>query len=189
MSYIIKNKEIKIFEVDRKKIENIKFPMIEVRTNGIVKQIIMLEISSRNGKINYTSGSGQTLTLDGPNISKTNGFDINLISMRIIGLNPFNNLLPKNFESSEYIREYKFLYGSTNLKTIKFQCKLFSIEKNNITISSIDYDLTRFDENCKGNGIEFTNRFYSEDNGLIRTSKQWIYKDKIFATYYILKPE
>ena len=81
-------------------------------TNGIVKQIIMLEISSRNGKINYTSGSGQTLTLDGPNISKTNGwYQFNIT--RIIGLNPFNNLLPKILKVQN-IREYKFLYGSTN---------------------------------------------------------------------------
>ena len=58
-----KTKEIKVFS--KKELEEISYPLIEVKTNGILKQALMLPISNRNNITNYISGSGQSITIQG----------------------------------------------------------------------------------------------------------------------------
>ena len=50
-----------IKEIKRDEIKDIPYPLIEVRTNGILKQVVMLPLSERGGYSNYTSGEGQNL--------------------------------------------------------------------------------------------------------------------------------
>ena len=63
----------------REMVDGINYPLIEVRTNNIVKQSLMLPLTVREDYLNYSSGSGQSLTA-GINGDKTNGFGILNIS-------------------------------------------------------------------------------------------------------------
>ena len=63
---------------NRSDLDNVKYPLIEVRTNHVIKQVLLLQISYRDGFANYFSGSGQAF-MQGALITKTNGFDANLI--------------------------------------------------------------------------------------------------------------
>ena len=82
--YKSQNKEKKVIPITKEMIEKINYPLIEIQTNGILIQTLMLPLSTRNGIVNYTSGSGQLITLHGSLITKTNGMDVNLISLQII---------------------------------------------------------------------------------------------------------
>ena len=55
MNSLSEDKPIKVFS--RKELENIKYPLIEIKTNGILKQALMLPLSQRNNYYNYSSGS------------------------------------------------------------------------------------------------------------------------------------
>ena len=83
-------KEPKIFS--RKEFSNINYPLIEVKTNGILIQALMLPLSERNGYRNYTSGLGQNITLKNHHIIRTHGMDIFLNSSEIKNLNPISNI-------------------------------------------------------------------------------------------------
>ena len=63
-------------------LKDFNYKIIEIKTTGVVKQLLMLPISTRNNFINYTSGNGQSLTLyDGYSIIRENGFNFNLVSL------------------------------------------------------------------------------------------------------------
>ena len=63
--YKNQNKEKKVIPITKEMIEKIDYPLIEIQTNGILIQTLMLPLSTRNGIVNYTSGSGQLITLHG----------------------------------------------------------------------------------------------------------------------------
>ena len=112
-----KEKPFKSF--DRQELNNIDYPLIEIRTNGVIKQNLMLQISLRNNIVNYTSGSGQTLTMQGALVTKTNGFNTNLISVKtshkspLIFLENIENW--KNFDN----RTYTFVTPGFTTENIK----------------------------------------------------------------------
>ena len=60
-------KPIKIFS--RKELETINYPLIEIQTNGILKQSLM-PLSQRDNYFNYSSGSGQLITINGFVVTK-----------------------------------------------------------------------------------------------------------------------
>ena len=72
-----------IKEIKRDEIKDIPYPLIEVRTNGILKQAVMLPLSERGGFSNYTSGEGQNLTKNGALITKTFGLNVGMISHKV----------------------------------------------------------------------------------------------------------
>ena len=72
---------IKVFS--RQELENIHYPLIEIQTNGILKQSLMLPLSQRDNYFNYSSGSGQLITMNGFVVSKTNGINIDLLLVQV----------------------------------------------------------------------------------------------------------
>ena len=70
----------------------IEYPFIEVRSNGFIRQILMIPISNRNNITNYISGDGKSLTMDGGLISKTNGMNNWLLSVETNRKSPFYEL-------------------------------------------------------------------------------------------------
>ena len=61
-------------------LNHINYPLIEIKTEGILKQALMLPLSTRDGYVNYTSGSGQIITMKGA-VVRTNGMNNHLLSM------------------------------------------------------------------------------------------------------------
>ena len=104
-----KNNNYEIINVTEDIVESIDYPVIEVRTNGIAKQLLMLQITQRGHYKNYLSGEGRSLTLNKSVISKTNGFDVGLLSVEL----EKNSLLTKSnpfgpWNSSE-TKKYSFI--------------------------------------------------------------------------------
>ena len=81
--YKNRNKEVEIVEIPREKISNLPYDILEIRTNGILKQGVFLLMTSRGTYKNFTSGMGQLLTFNGAILTKTNGLDVFLNSLEI----------------------------------------------------------------------------------------------------------
>ena len=136
-------------------IREINYPLIEVQTNGLVIQTVMLPLSTRNNFVNYTSGSGQLLTLNGSLISKTNGMDVNLISLYI---NPESPLIKKtdisNWTKDKFYKEYKFIKTTYMVETIKFECRFENFLIDEIFILE-ELSLTKVTEVCENKKYKF----------------------------------
>ena len=68
-----KANETDLMEISKDDVENINYPLIQVRTNDVLKHAVRLPISNRNGYTHFLSGSNQSITLHGTMITKTNG--------------------------------------------------------------------------------------------------------------------
>ena len=85
--------ELKSFTSDMFK--NFDYPIIEVKTSGIIKQILMLPLTQRDDYFNYSSGNGQSIVYSGQFIAKTNGFEAHLLSFETKELDSMIDKSPK----------------------------------------------------------------------------------------------
>ena len=189
--YMKKNDyDLKIFSRDE--IKNIPYPLIEIRTNGILKQALMLPLSERNGFSNYTSGDGQNLTKNGAIISKTYGMNVGMISHRIQSRSPFLYLTKPNEWNDESFHEYEFISPSHGSKKVIVKCKIIKEKEGTIDILKIKYKTSQFSEKCSSDKYKFINYYWVDNDGFVWKSIQWIGMDmsskkNIYAQLYVLK--
>ena len=100
-------KPIKIFS--RQELEYINYPLIEIQTNGILKQALMLPLSQRDNYFNFSSGSGQLITMNGFVVTKTNGINIDLLSVEVSLKKPLLKKIEPRLWPLEGKRKYSFL--------------------------------------------------------------------------------
>ena len=185
--YKSQNKEKKVIPITKEMIEKIDYPLIEIQTNGILIQTLMLPLSTRNGIVNYTSGSGQLITLHGSLITKTNGMDVNLISLQIDSTNP---LIQKekiiNWSKEKFLKTYQYLTPTFSIETLKFECKFENFVKDTIFVLE-EIVLTKVTEKCVNNEISFKNFYWVNKEGIVISSSQWLNKFNIVANIKILK--
>ena len=185
--YKSQNKEKKVIPITKEMIEKIDYPLIEIQTNGILIQTLMLPLSTRNGIVNYTSGSGQLITLHGSLITKTNGMDVNLISLQI---DPTNPLIQKekiiNWSKEKFLKTYQYLTPTYSIETLKFECKFENFVKDKIFVLE-EIVLTKVTEKCVNNEISFKNFYWVNKEGIVISSSQWLNKFNIVANIKILK--
>ena len=185
--YKSQNKEKKVIPITKEMIEKINYPLIEIQTNGILIQTLMLPLSTRNGIVNYTSGSGQLITLHGSLITKTNGMDVNLISLQI---DPTNPLIQKekiiNWSKEKFLKTYQYLTPTYSIETLKFECKFENFVKDKIFVLE-EIVLTKVTEKCVNNEISFKNFYWVNKEGIVISSSQWLNKFNIVANIKILK--
>ena len=185
--YKSQNKEKKVIPITKEMIEKINYPLIEIQTNGILIQTLMLPLSTRNGIVNYTSGSGQLITLHGSLITKTNGMDVNLISLQI---DPTNPLIQKekiiNWSKEKFLKTYQYLTPTFSIETLKFECKFENFVKDTIFILE-EIVLTKVTEKCVNNEISFKNFYWVNKEGIVISSSQWLNKFNIVANIKVLK--
>ena len=191
-SFSTSENEYKIKIIKKNEIKDIPYPLIEIRTNGILLQAVMLPLSERNGFSNYTSGSGQNITMYGATISKTYGLNVGMISHKIINANHFAVLTPVEEWSKESIHEFRFLTPSFKSKNFIFNCIIRPIMEEKINILDVDFLTTKFEEKCVSKKYKFTNIYWVSSEGFVWKSKQWIgfdmsNKEQIYADLYILK--
>ncbi len=171
---------------NRSDLDNVKYPLIEVRTNHVIKQVLLLQISYRDGFANYFSGSGQALTMQGALITKTNGFDANLISLKI----PKNSsmLVLKSIDKwkKSEKRTYKFVTSGFQEQIIEVLCERSFKKKKKIKIYGIDYDLTKVVETCRNSKLNFENIYWVDYEGFVWRSKQWVSPKRVFIDINIL---
>lgn len=180
------NKAIKVF--NREELKGVKYPLIEIQTNGILIQALMLALTERENYVNYSSGSGQQLTMQGGLITKTKGMGTNLVSLAINKNSPFLIRQDPNKWPSNNFRTYGFLNPSNQIDSYIFSCKLIVKEKEIIEIVNINYSVTKVLEECDSQGKSFANLYWVSDNGFIWRSKQWISPKEIYAYTNIINP-
>ncbi|MDA9735028.1 YjbF family lipoprotein [SAR116 cluster bacterium] len=178
-------KPIKSFT--REMLKHINYPLIEVKTNGVLIQALMLPISQRDNYSYYSSGSGQTIVFNGAIISKTNGININLISVELEQQQYLSSLIypQKPLLASKKI--YSYLTADNKINIKEFFCKYKFGEKETINIVGIEFDLVRFIEKCKNDKSSFTNIYWLDENGFIWKSNQWL-NDEVEAKITIINP-
>lgn len=179
-------KPIKYFTRDI--LSHINNPLIEVQTNGLVRQVLMLPLSIRNGYLNYSSGANQGLTLKGSIVTKTQNFGTNMISLMINEQNQLFKKTPIENWKSNYSKEYIFLMGNYQNREIKVSCIINTPTKEEIEIVQIKYEVFKVQEFCKNEKVSLTNIYWVDSNGYIWRSKQWISPDNIYATINIINP-
>ena len=178
-------KPIKIFS--RQELENINYPLIEIKTNGILKQSLMLPLSQRNNYFNYSSGSGQLITMNGFVVSKTNGINIELLSVEVPKESPLLNKIEPRFWPLKGNRKHSFLTHLNQIKNYLFSCEFELLEKEKIIIVEIDYNLIKITENCIGDLDSFENVYWVDDDGFVWKTKQWL-RNEVYADISVIKP-
>ena len=185
MNSISAEKPIKTFS--RQELENINYPLIEIQTNGILKQSLMLPLSQRNNYFNYSSGSGQLITMNGFIVTKTNGINIDLLSVELPKQSPLLKRSEPRHWPLDGFRIHSFLTHLNEIKKHSFNCVFKILEKEKINIVGIDYDLTKVTEKCISDQNSFVNIYWVDINGFIWKSKQWL-RNEVYANIAVIKP-
>ena len=176
---------IKVFS--RQELENIHYPLIEIQTNGILKQSLMLPLSQRDNYFNYSSGSGQLITMNGFVVTKTNGINIDLLSVEVPKESPLLNKMEPRLWPLEGKRKYSYLTHLNQIENHSFSCVFKLHKKEKISIVEIDYNLIKITENCKGGLNSFENLYWVDDDGFVWKTKQW-FRNKVYADISVIKP-
>ena len=134
----------------------------------------MLPLSQRNNYYNYSSGSGQLITIHGFNVTKTNGININLISSEINKDSPLIQVTdPKNWPINGY-RKHSYLNHLNQIISYNYNCKFSTLMSEKIIIVELEYDLIKIIENCKSHENSFENIYWVDKMGIIWKSDQWL---------------
>ncbi len=180
-------------KVDRKitwnDVKDINYPLIEVRTNGVLYRALMLPLSTRYGFRNFSSGNGQSLTFEGALITKTNGINLGLLSLETNINNPLTRQKSIEEWNMEGTRKYTFMKPLYSSETITFSCNIQfeNIEEKEILERTLK--LYKFSEYCENKDLNFKNFYWSNNKGFIWKSVQWIGRPNIKAEVTILKKE
>mgnify|MGYP001318252814 CR=1 FL=1 len=171
----------------REMLNHINYPLIEIKTEGILKQALMLPLSTRDGYVNYTSGSGQIITMKGAVVIRTNGMNNHLLSMETNENSPLIQKTPVDKWPLSGKREFKFLNSLNQQTIISFDCRFETGHKENIEIVEYKYNLTLVREKCKNNNKQIINMFWVGKHGFIWKSFPWIGEGN-YAEISIIKP-
>ena len=185
--YKNQNKNVEIKTFIRKELDGINYPLIEVRTNGILIQSLMLPLSIRDNYLNYSSGSGQSLTIKGGMILKTNGLESGLISLDVTD-RPLLQETPILEWPLNQTKKYTFLKPDFSSYTITFQCDFIIKEKESVIIVEKNYILTEIQDVCKSKNYNFSNTYWVDETGFIWKSAQWISPKNIKALITVFNP-
>lgn len=185
--YLNQNKKSEIVNITEEKIKHINYPVIEIRTNGILKQGVFLPMTSRNGYKNWTSGIGQIITMNGASITKTNGIDVYLNSLEIQDINPFNNKINLKDWPETVKKIYRFVEPSFEEKIITVVCELIKEKKEQILILQRKYNFYKIIEKCDSKNYNFVNYYWANSSGFIWQSYQWISPKDVYANVHVLK--
>ena len=143
--------------------------------------VLFVELASgQNGTLTpYPGqGDGQTwLGVDGATITMEQGI---LKASRGMGddLMGSSSSMPSwakiNKNLQAHGRKFRYIDGNNKILERSFDC---SIKKNDqkeiIKIWDVEFLVTKFEENCNSNGIEITNIFYVDIEGVVRKSSQY----------------
>lgn len=185
--YLKGKEELEFKFISKEELEKINYPIIEIRTNDILKQVLFLRITKRDDFENYISGTGQSFTKNGFLLIRTNGFHAYLLSVEQDPSSP----LMKQTELSKWPemlkRKYTFLLSDHSSETIEFSCFINIKNEEKVSIHEKILNLVHVHEQCVSDKIQFSNIYWAEDNGFIWKSNQWISLSNQTADIYILK--
>ncbi len=180
--------ETDLIEISKDDVENINYPLIQVRTNDVLKHAVMLPISNRNGYTNFLSGSNQSITLHGTMITKTNGLNANLISLEMKLNSPLIKKTPLTKWPLTSSRKYTFITPDHRFRDVFVNCVLEFVKNEKITtLKNNSFSTSKYKEVCNNKNIYFENFYWADKEGFIWKSKQWISEKQVFANLTVLK--
>ena len=176
-----------IINITKEMVDYIEYPLIEVKSNGIIRQLLMIPLSTRNNTRYFSSGSGQSLSITGALVTKTKGINVELISVETEHNSPLikNTLITKWPNKSS--RTYMFSNPYFKTKSITFICERGKAVQEKIKISYKELILFKIKEQCKSNMINFINKYWINNSGEIKKSVQWVSPDNIYLDINVLK--
>lgn len=183
-----RNFDINDIEISAEDIKKINYPLIQIKTNDVIKHSVLLPISERNGVKNFISGSKQNITLKGSMITKTHGFNAYLISLETFTDSHLTLPTPFSMWPEKIKKVYKFINPLNTSKKIEVNCRYEKRGDEKISLLKNEFkNLTKINEKCNGSGFSFENIYWIDNNGFIWKSSQWISDKNIFADLTILK--
>ena len=173
---------------DSKEINKINYPVVEIRTNGFVKQDLMLPISTRKKYVNYLSGRGNSATFEEYFLTKTNGFNVGLISLSQTDINLLADKSSYNTKN-KHQKEYTFINTDYKANTYKFVCNLKYGSTQQVMILDVMFMLHLIYEECKNDKYSFVNEYFLDEENFVWKSKQWAPVKNIFFEITTLKKD
>ncbi len=173
-----KNIEKKIVTTDM--LKDFNYPIILVETDNIIKQMLLLPMTQRENYFNYTSGSGQSLTMQGALVTKTNGFNAYLISAKANENSPLTTLTKIVNWPLEDVINYSFITPDFQFENIKVKCKNKFSSKENVLILENKILLNKVKQRCSSKKGDYDNYYWVNDDGTIVKSEQYLIYPKIF---------
>ena len=169
-----------IIDIKKEIVDYIQYPLIEVRSNDIIKQVLMIPLSTRDQVRYFTSGGGQSLTISNNLVTKTKGINTELISVEVDENSPLTNLKkiydwPKNSN-----RIYNFSTPNFDINSINFKCKIENPIEEKILFLEEELYLFKIIEKCKSKNLDFKNVYWSNIQGNILKSIQWVSPKNIY---------
>ena len=119
-------------------------------------------------------------------VSKTNGINIDLLSVELNKNSPLLNEKEPKLWPSNGTRKHSYLNHLNEINNISFKCNFFPVEKEKIVIVEIEYELIKINEQCLNDEILFNNKYWVDNYGFIWKSNQWLNKD-VIAKVSIIK--
>ena len=175
------SKEVKpIINITKEIVEYIQYPLIEVRSNGIIRQVLMIPLSTRNQVRYFTSGSGQSLTISDNLVTKTKGINVELISIEPDKNSPIIKNIPIKNWPKTLERTYHFSSPSFKINSIKFICVMEDPLEENTVFLGKSINLFKVKEKCESINLNFENTYWSNDQGNIIKSIQWVSPKNIY---------
>ncbi len=181
--------DIKIFKPEM--FDNLNYPIIEVRTNSDIIQLLMLPLATKNDNDYFFSGSGQSLILQKGIIVTTNGMNIDLLSLNTKPSFIHTNGNLETLNNIKLIKEYQFLNPLNGIDKYTFNCRINFIGKENINIMEKENIFNLLKEKCvfqgKKENLSFSNKYWLNDQNTIIKSIQWFSPKNIYIETLLLK--
>ena len=176
-----------ILEIKSSDIENVNYPIIEVRSNDVIKRVLMIPISTRNNYTYYSNGGSQALTLNGSIISKTIGFNSGLISLETEENSPLIVKTKLSDWPKQSSRKYSFITHLNSKKSFIFECIVKNKKDDILKILDNEIKLIKIEEYCSNNLFSFENVYWSYEDGSIKKTTQRVSNKDIYLTVTFLK--
>ena len=187
ISKIYQERNKQILEIKKTDLNNIDYSVIEVRSNDVIKRVLMLPVSSRKNYINYSNGGSQSLTLNGAVISKTIGFNAGLISLEAESNSPLVVKTKLSEWPMNSVRKYDFITHLNSNNSFIFSCSIVNKGDEILNILEEKIKLFRMEEHCKNNLFSFVNKYWASEDGTIKKTTQRVSEKRIYLTVTFLK--
>ncbi len=169
-----------IIDITKEIVEHVQYPLIEVRSNDIIRQVLMIPLSTRDRVRYFTSGGGQSLTISDTLVTKTKGINVELISVETDNTSPTIKQIPIRSWPKTLNRIYHFSSPNFNIISIKFTCEMEDPLEEKIIFLEKNLNLYKVREKCKSKNLNFENIYWSNDEGNIIKSIQWVSPNNIY---------
>ena len=162
----------------RQQIDKVKIPVLFVELPSGQNGTLTLYPGQGIGQT-WLGADGATITLNRGVLKASRGMGDDLMGSS----SSMPNWSKINKESKSYSRELKYITGNNKISKLILDCKIKKSDKPEIIeIWGIDFNVTKYEEDCEQGDFNITNSYYLDDIGIVRQSHQ--YHSKTIGTIF-----